>query len=261
MRAASGVPETGSGGGNFEMMSAPLCKSASVSPLAISFIGSVMRSLSRNISSCHVVEKAGCAPSEGVSGSCDVPFAPWQAKQVGRRASSDCAQSGSADKPTRMAPTARLRMWPPETWENAEGRKRFEGGGPPSTSRPVSATGGRPLAAVAHPVDCAVVVVRDQQPAVLHHQHIDRPPDVVVVLEEAGHERLHRPEGAVRLELHHHKVTSDLGGAVPRSMAREDDLVAVGRREHGASVESHPQLRRVWAQQCDRLGELVAGAT
>jgi hypothetical protein len=55
MRAASGVSDTGCGGGNFEMMSAAFCKSASLSPLAISFIGSVMRSLSRNMRSSTVV--------------------------------------------------------------------------------------------------------------------------------------------------------------------------------------------------------------
>src|SRR5262245_20538586 len=123
-----------------------------------------------------------------------------------------------------------------------------------------SATGGRPLGAVAHPVDCAVVVVGDQQRAVLHDQHIGRPTDIVVVLEETGNERLHRPEGAVRLELHQYKITSDLGAAVPGAVARDDDLVAVGGREHGAGVEAHPQSPRVWAQQCERLGELIARA-
>src|SRR5262245_22964169 len=243
------------------MISAHLCNSASVSPLVISFIGSVMRSLSRNMSSSTVVWKAGCAPSEGVWGSCDVPFSPWQAKQVGRRASSDCAQSGSADKPARMAPIARLRMWPPENVGKRGRKEKVRGRRAALDVKRVSATGGCPLAAVADAVDGAVVVVRDQQRAVFHDHHVGRPPDVVVVLEEAGHERLHRPEGAVRFELHHHKVTSDLGGAVPRSMARDDDLVAVGGREHCAGVEAHPQRRRMWTQQCDRLGELIAGAT
>src|SRR5262245_41282313 len=241
------------------MISAHLCNSASVSPLVISFIGSVMRSLSRNMSSSTVVWKAGCAPSEGVWGSCDVPFSPWQAKQVGRRSSSDCAPSGSADKPARMAPTARLRMWPPENVgkrgrkEKVRGRRRAA-----LDAEKGSATGGRSLGAVAHPVDCAVVVVRDQQRAVLHHQDIDRPSDIIVVLEEAGNERLHRPEGAVRLELHQYKITSDLGAAVPGAMARDDDVVAIGGREHGAGVEAHPQSPRVWAQQRERLGELIA---
>jgi hypothetical protein len=45
---------TGCGGGSFEMMSAAFCSSASVSPFAISFMGSVTRSLSRNMSSCTV---------------------------------------------------------------------------------------------------------------------------------------------------------------------------------------------------------------
>src|SRR5262245_8118135 len=240
------------------MISAHLCNSASVSPLVISFIGSVMRSLSRNMSSSTVVWKAGCAPSEGVWGSCDVPFSPWQAKQVGRRASSDCALSGSADKPARMAPTARLRMWPPENVGKRGRKEKVRGRRAALDVEKGSATGGRPLGAVADAVDGAVIVVGDQQRAVLHHQHIDRPSDIIVVLEEAGNERLHRPEGAVRLELHQDKITSDLGAAVPGAMARDDDLVAVGGREHGAGVEAHPQNTRVWAHQRQRLGELIA---
>src|SRR5262249_33146521 len=184
--------------------------------------------------------KAVCAPSEGVSGICDVPFSPWQAKQVGRRASRDCAQSGDRAEPARMAPIARLRMSFSGRRENAGGA-RSRAGGPPSTSSAVLATGGRPLGPVTHPVDRAVVVVGDQQRAVLHHQHSGRPSNIIVVLEEAGNERLHRPEGAVRLELHQDKITSDLGAAIPGAMARQDDLVAVGGREHGAGVEAHSQ--------------------
>jgi hypothetical protein len=41
-------------GGNLEMISAPFCRSASLSPLVISFIGSLTRSRSRNMSSCTV---------------------------------------------------------------------------------------------------------------------------------------------------------------------------------------------------------------
>src|SRR5262249_16154898 len=164
---------------------------------------------------------------EGVSGSCDVPFSPWQAKQVGRRASSDCAQSGDAAKPARMAPIARLRM--PLSRKVTEcGRSERRGRRAALDVKKEAATGGRPLGAVAQPVDCAVVVVGDQQRAVLHDQHIGRPTDIVVVLEETGNERLHRPEGAVRLELHQYKITSDLGAAVPGAVARDDDLVAVG---------------------------------
>src|SRR5262249_23939186 len=125
-----------------------------------------------------------------------------------------------------MAPTVRLRIPLSGKVEECE-RSKVEGGGPPSTSSAVLVTG-RPLDAVAHSVDRAVVVVGDQQLAVLQHQHIDRLSDIIVVLEEAGNERLHRSEGAVRLELHQDKITSHLGAAVPGAVAREDDLVAVG---------------------------------
>src|SRR5260370_40934191 len=94
-----------------------------------------MRRLSRDRRSCTVAEKGGCAPSEGVSGICEVPVSPWQAKQVGRRASRDCAQSEDAAKPARMAPIARLRMsLSRNVGEWGEGAS-VEGGGPPSTGR------------------------------------------------------------------------------------------------------------------------------
>src|SRR5262249_58408158 len=91
-----------------------------------------------------------------------------------------------------------------------------EGGLPPSIPREVSATR-RPLRTVADSIDRAVVIVGDQQRAVLHDQHIDRPPDIIVVLDEAGDEWLHRLEGAVRFERHQDNITPDLGSAVPRS--------------------------------------------
>src|SRR5262249_24215415 len=147
--------------------------------------------------------------------SCDVPFSPWQAKQVGRRSSSDCARSGSADKPARMAPTARLRMWPPENVGKRGRKEKVRGRRAGPDVQRASANGGGPPAAVADAVDAAVVVVRDQRRAVFHDHHVGRPTDIVVVLEEAGDEWLHRPEGAVRFELHDHKITSGLVAAVP----------------------------------------------
>ena len=74
---------------------------------------------------------------------------------------------------------------------------------------------GAALIAVAHPVDSSVVVVRHQQRAVLHDQNVGRASDVVVVIEKAGDERLHRVEAAVRLELHEHEIAARFLGAVP----------------------------------------------
>src|SRR5213075_2736156 len=95
----------------------------------------------------------------------------------GRRSRSAAARrvtvrkAGYRGKPARMAPIARLRM--PLSGKVEEcGKSKVEGGGPPSTSsvKKESATGGRPLGAVAHPVDRAVVVVGDEQRPVFHDQ-------------------------------------------------------------------------------------------
>ena len=53
------------------------------------------------------------------------------------------------------------------------------------------------LLLVCHAVDCAGVVVRDQERAVLHDLHVDWPPAIFVVLEEASEKRLPRLHATV----------------------------------------------------------------
>src|ERR1700676_2003469 len=55
--------------------------------------------------------------------------------------------------------------------------------------------------AVADAIDGAVPVVGDQKRAVLHLHHIDRPADVIVVVEKAGEERLRGLHRAVLVQL------------------------------------------------------------
>src|SRR6476619_3998268 len=134
-----------------------------------------------------------------MSGSCEVPFSPWQAKQVGSRASSGCAPTVCAAKPARIAPTARLRMslTPTLFTTNGPGARA-----PGPDSDPSTRGGGAGVAAGAHPPDRTVPVVGDQHRPVLHHHHVHRTPDIAVVLEKAGEERLDRPCGAVLLDVH-----------------------------------------------------------
>src|SRR5437667_4848862 len=64
--------------------------------------------------------------------------------------------------------------------------------------------------AAGHSIDGAVVIVGDQHRAVLHGKQVDRPPNIVVVLDETGDERLHRPEAAIAIQLDDHDVATDL---------------------------------------------------
>src|SRR2546429_9264044 len=96
-----------------------------------------------------------------------------------------------------IAPRTRLRMAAPEVGGRRR-KQRSRAGVPPSKGSELLATS--TLGTVAHPIDCTVVVVGDQQRAVLHHHHVGRPPDVIVVLDEASEEWLHRIEAAVALQ-------------------------------------------------------------
>ncbi len=114
--------------------------------------------------------------------------------------------------------------------------------------------------AVAQPPHRAVPVVGDQERAVLHQHDVDRPPDVIVAVEEARHERLElgRDRVAVALEPHHDHIAADLVGLIPRAVPRHDDLVAVGAGERVAGIELHAERRRMRAHQLDRRSELLA---
>src|SRR5262245_4106429 len=84
----------------------------------------------------------------------------------------------------------------------------------------------RPRAAVGDAIDRAGVVVGDEQRAVLHHLHVDRPADIAVVLEEAGHERLERLDAAVTVERDVDHIAANLARLVPRAVARDEDAAA-----------------------------------
>src|SRR5262245_58603058 len=102
------------------------------------------------------------------------------------------------------------------------------------------------------------MVIRHQQRAVLHDQHVHRPPDILVVLQEAGHERHPGFHAAVPVELHGDDVAADLLRLVPRAVPRDEDRVAVFLGEHGAGVEAHAKRGRMRPEQRNRLLELVA---
>src|ERR1700744_3806086 len=64
--------------------------------------------------------------------------------------------------------------------------------------------------AVGDAIDGAVPVVGDQERTVLHLHHIDRPADIFVVLQETGDQRLHRPHGAVLVQMDDDHVAAGL---------------------------------------------------
>src|SRR5829696_7258106 len=109
---------------------------------------------------------AGWPPSEGTSGVSDVPVSPWQARQGASRSASGSGRAA----PGAPERSARARR-------NGRRAERLR----PARAAPAARL---PSAAMAHAVDRAVVVVGDEERAVLHHLHVDRARDVFVVLEE-----------------------------------------------------------------------------
>src|SRR5918993_76181 len=113
---------------------------------------------------------AGWPPSEGTSGFSDVPFSPWQARQGASRSASGWPLAGAAN------PQTSARAMPAKTLA-----------GTADARAPVVRRGS---AAIGHAVDRAVVVVGDEERAVLHDLDVDRTRHVAVVLDEAGEEGL-----------------------------------------------------------------------
>src|ERR1700730_14577187 len=117
----------------------------------------------------------------------------------------------------------------------------------------------RDLLAVGDAIDRAVPVVGDQDRAVLHLHHVDRPADILVVFQEAGDQGLHRLHLAVLVEMDDDDVTAELLAPVPRAMARDDDRVLETLREHAAGVEAHAQHSGMRSHEADRRGVVTAG--
>src|SRR5262245_34925774 len=110
---------------------------------------------------------------------------------------------------------------------------------------------------VAHAIDRAGVIVRDQQRAVLHLPRVHRSAPDLIALQPAFGERL--VLGHVALpQRHHHHAEADLLAAVPRAALREEDAVLVLGGEHRASVELDTVARDVRAGLQQRRGELPA---
>src|SRR5438128_2128485 len=116
---------------------------------------------------------------------------------------------------------------------------------------------GDALGAIGYAVDRARVIVGDQERAILHDVHVDRPPNVLVILEKASEKRLERLHGAVLVQLRDHYVAADLLRPVPGAVPRDEDGMVVCGWEHAAGVEAHAERRAVRAEQGDRLDELV----
>src|SRR5438552_13887480 len=126
------------------------------------------------------------------------------------------------------------------------GRKRsFPGDGP---------------ASAADTIDGTVEIIGYEQRPVFHGKDVHRTSNVVVVLNEAGNERFHRPECTIAIQFDGHDVATDLHTAVPGSVPREEDHVAIFISKSVAGVELQAKRGRMGPEQCDRLGELAARA-
>src|SRR6202000_2233764 len=84
--------------------------------------------------------------------------------------------------------------------------------------------------AVAQAIDGAVPVIRDEHRTVLHLHHVNRTANILVVLEEAGDDRLDVLDRAVLVQMGDDDVTTELVGAIPRTVTRDDGLVLEARR-------------------------------
>jgi hypothetical protein len=110
-------------------------------------------------------------------------------------------------------------------------------------------------------IDRAVIIVGDQHRAVRHVHDVDRPADVVVVLQEAGNERFLRFHSAVLVEIDDVDVTAKFVGLVPGAMPGDEDRVVILRRERASRIEAHAKRRHVRTKLRQWLGEFVAGVT
>src|SRR5882724_3907947 len=115
------------------------------------------------------------------------------------------------------------------------------------------------LLAVSDAPDGAVPVVGDQERSVLHLHHIDRPPDILVVFEEASDQRLDVLDRAVLVEMDGDNVTAELVGLVPGAVPGHDRDVLVALREHAAGIEPHAERGCVRPHQADGWREFAAG--
>src|ERR1700761_6294043 len=76
--------------------------------------------------------------------------------------------------------------------------------------------------AVAQTIDRAVPVVGDQHRPILQLHHVDRPADILVVLQEAGDDWLDILDRAVLVEVDEDDVPAELLGPIPRAVTRDD---------------------------------------
>src|SRR5713226_2041923 len=105
---------------------------------------------------------------------------------VAAEAASAVSETSSTIIRLRMAPFVDRKKW------SREQSRAGAPAGPDACSTP-----GDALGAVGDAIDRARVIVRDQERAVLHDVHVHRPPNVLVILEEAGEKRLDRLHSAV----------------------------------------------------------------
>src|SRR5947209_11026203 len=93
---------------------------------------------------------------------------------------------------------------------------------------------------VADPVDAPGFVVRDQQRAVGHHEHVRGPTGRGAALEPADGKGL-VGRRAPAFELHERDAVADRRRAVPGAVLRDEDAAAVLLGEHAAGVEAHTE--------------------
>ena len=106
---------------------------------------------------------------------------------------------------------------------------------------------------IADPVDDASLVVGDQEGAIRHLLDVHGAPIYESIAKPAVGKDL-VPDGAVAVKPHEGDPVADWRRTVPRSVLRDEDLVPVRIRKHGALVKAHSKGSDMGAQFHRRRG-------
>src|SRR5438105_4108939 len=118
---------------------------------------------------------------------------------------------------------------------------------------------------VADAVEDTVVVIRDEQRSILHHQHVHRPAPHgwigLLVDQETREKRFGLDHLSFAVQCHPKDVVALFCGAVPGAVPSDENIVFVFGRERLTGVEAHPERSNVRAEFQHRWCELRARPT
>src|SRR5215510_6232567 len=113
-----------------------------------------------------------------------------------------------------------------------------------------------PSSLVSNAINHVGTIIRDEQRAVGHYQDVNGAPPGLMALQPPLGEHVvgHRP---TVVKAHQADAITDPGGAIPRPMFGDENLVAILLRKHRPGIKAHPKRRHVGTQLHRRRRELV----